>query len=285
MQLSIGRRIKVYSSPPEIADSAVNIGIRKAGMTLPAKFLLGILAGAFIAFGSQAANLVTHTITDPAAAKLTAGLIFPAGLIAVLMAGAELFTGNCLMIIPLAKKRITLTKLLSSWLIVYLGNFAGSIIVACLVSLSGQWNMSAGLLGAFTLKVAAGKISLSFTEAVTLGILCNWLVCLAVWMSFGAKDGITKAVCAFFPVWVFIASGFEHSIANMYYIPAGIIAKSSPLYVAKAIEIGVSQANIDALGWVSMFTRNLIPVTIGNIIGGCVFVGLAYWYVYLREGK
>ncbi|MBR4195375.1 MAG: formate/nitrite transporter family protein [Synergistaceae bacterium] len=285
MQLSIGRRIKVYSSPSEIADSAVNIGIRKAGMTLPAKFLLGILAGAFIAFGSQAASLVTHTITDPAAAKLTAGLIFPAGLIAVLMAGAELFTGNCLMIIPLVKKRITLTELLSSWLIVYLGNFAGSLIVACLVSLSGQWNMSAGLLGAFTLKVAAGKISLSFTETVTLGILCNWLVCLAVWMSFGAKDGITKAICAFFPVWVFIASGFEHSVANMYYIPAGIIAKSSPLYVAKAIEIGVSQANIDALGWVSMFTRNLIPVTIGNIIGGCVFVGLAYWYVYLRGEK
>lgn len=275
----------MYSSPSEIADSAVNIGIRKAGMTLPAKFLLGILAGAFIAFGSQAASLVTHTITDPAAAKLTAGLIFPAGLIAVLMAGAELFTGNCLMIIPLVKKRITLTELLSSWLIVYLGNFAGSLIVACLVSLSGQWNMSAGLLGAFTLKVAAGKISLSFTETVTLGILCNWLVCLAVWMSFGAKDGITKAICAFFPVWVFIASGFEHSVANMYYIPAGIIAKSSPLYVAKAIEIGVSQANIDALGWVSMFTRNLIPVTIGNIIGGCVFVGLAYWYVYLRGEK
>ena len=273
-----------YLSPSEIANSAVNIGIRKAEMSSAAKFFLGILAGAFIAFGAEAANLITHTMTDTASAKLTAGLIFPAGLITVLMAGAELFTGNCLMIIALAERRITPAKLLSSWLVVYLGNLAGSVILAYMVSWSGQWNMTAGLLGGFTLKVAAGKISLSFTEAVILGILCNVLVCLAVWMSFGAKDGVSKAVCAFFPVWVFVASGFEHSIANMYYIPAGIIAKCSPSYVSKALEIGVSQSAIDSLNWTAMFTRNLVPVTLGNIIGGAG-VGLVYWFIYLKGRK
>ena len=274
-----------FLSPAEIADFTVNTGIKKAGLTPSKQFILGILAGAFIAFGAQAANLVTHTMTDTASAKFTAGLIFPAGLIMVIMAGAELFTGNCLMIISLAERKITLSKLLSSWLVVYLGNLLGSVIVACLVSVSGQWNMTAGLLGGLTLKTAAAKISIGFTEAVTLGILCNWLVCLAVWMSFGAKDGISKAVCIFFPIWVFVASGFEHSIANMYYIPAGIMAKCNPSYVSKALETGASQAGIDALNWCSMFTRNLLPVTLGNIIGGAVFVGLAYWFTYLRGKK
>ncbi len=167
----------------------------------------------------------------------------------------------------------------------YIGNLFGSVIVAYLVSLSGQWNITGGLLGGLTLKTAAAKISLSFTEALTLGVLCNWLVCLAVWMSFGAKDGVSKAACIFFPIWVFIASGFEHSIANMYYIPAGILAKFNPLYVNKALALGASQAGIDSLNVLRMFTRNLIPVTIGNIIGGCIFVGLAYWFVYLRGKK
>lgn len=272
----------IFLSPSEIALSTVNSGIKKSNLTNSRKFLLGIMAGAFIALGGQAANLVTHTITDTASAKFTAGLIFPAGLIMVLMAGAELFTGNCLMILALAEKKLSFPKLLSSWLIVYLGNLAGSVLTAYLLSLSGQWNYSAGLLGGFTLKTAASKISLSFSEAFILGILCNFLVCIAVWMAAGAKDGITKAVCAFFPVWTFIASGFEHSIANMFYIPAGIFAKSQTLYAAKALELGASQSGIDALNWMSMFTRNLIPVTLGNIIGGSVFVGLVYWFVYLR---
>ena len=116
-----------------------------------------------------------------------------------------------------------------------------------------------------------------------LGILCNWLVCLAVWMSFGAKDGISKAVCVFFPIWLFVASGFEHSIANMYYIPAGILAKCSTSYITKALELGVSQSAIDSLNWCSMFTKNLLPVTLGNIFGGAGFVGCVYWFVYRRQ--
>lgn len=274
-----------YLSPVEIADFTVNAGIKKAGLTPSKQFVLGILAGAFIAFGAQAANMATHTITDVAVAKLIGGLIFPAGLMFVLMAGAELFTGNSLMIIALAERKITLPALLRSWVIVYLGNLVGGILMACLISWSGQLDYTGGLLGAATIKAAAGKTSLTFTRAFVLGILCNWLVCIAVWTSFGAKEGISKAACIFFPVWMFIASGFEHSVANMYYIPAGIMAKCSPAYVSKALETGASQAAIDALSWGSMFTRNLLPVTLGNIVGGVVFVGLVYWFAYLRGRK
>ena len=272
-----------FLPPAEIADFTVNVGVKKANLTITNQFALGVLAGAFIAFGAQAANIVTHTISDIGIAKLIGGLIFPAGLMLVLMAGAELFTGNSLMIIALAERRITLSQLLRSWLVVYSGNFAGSVLVALLISWSGQLNYTGGLLGGVTLKAAAGKVSLTFTQAFTLGILCNWLVCLAVWMSFGAKDGISKAVCVFFPIWLFVASGFEHSIANMYYIPAGILAKSA--YTAKALELGVSQAAIDSLNWCTMFTRNLLPVTLGNILGGAGFVGCVYWFVYVRGRK
>ena len=272
-------------TPSEIADFTVNAGIKKAGLTPAKQFLLGIMAGAFIAFGAQAANVVTHTISDVGTAKLISGLIFPAGLMLVLMAGAELFTGNSLMILALLERKITLAKLLRSWLVVYLGNLAGGVLVAYLICWSGQLNYTGGLLGGITLKSAAGKISLTFIQALVLGVLCNWLVCLAVWTSFGAKDAIGKAVCVFFPVWVFVASGFEHSIANMYYITAGILAKSSPQFVAKALEAGASQSAIDALNWCSMFTGNLVPVTLGNIIGGSVFVGVVYWFVYLNGNR
>lgn len=274
-----------YLTPSEIASFTVNVGVKKASLSVSSQFILGILAGAFIAFGAQASNMATHTITNVAAAKLIGGLIFPTGLMLVLMAGAELFTGNSLMIVALCERKITLLELLRSWIVVYMGNLTGSIIVACLLSWSCQWDYTGSLLGAATIKAAAGKISLSFGPAIVLGILCNILVCLAVWMSFGAKDGVSKAVCVFFPIWTFIVSGFEHSVANMYYIPAGIFAKCNPLYVSKALELGVSKSSVDALDWTAMFTRNLIPVTIGNIIGGAAFVGLVYWFVYLRGEK
>ncbi|MBR0035988.1 MAG: formate/nitrite transporter family protein, partial [Synergistaceae bacterium] len=254
----------MFLSPSEIADFTVSVGVRKANMSVINQFILGILAGAFIAFGAQASNFATHTISDTAAAKFIGGLIFPAGLMLVLMAGAELFTGNSLMIMPLMEKKITFAQLLRSWLVVYLGNLAGSAFIAFLISQSGQLNYTAGLLGGFTIKAAAGKTSFTFSQAFVLGILCNWLVCLAVWTSFGAKDGISKAVCVFFPIWLFVASGFEHSIANMYYIPAGILAKCNPSYVTKALELGASQSAIDSLSWCSMFTKNLLPVTLGN---------------------
>ena len=274
-----------FLTPSEIAEFTVNAGVKKANLSVMNQFILGILAGAFIAFGAQAANMATHTIADVSIGKLIAGLIFPVGLMFVLMAGAELFTGNCLMIMALAERKINLIQLLRSWIIVYLGNLAGGILIAFLISWSGQLNYTGGLLGGFTIKAAAGKVNLSFMNAFVLGILCNIIVCLSVWMSFGAKDGISKIFCAFFPIWLFVASGFEHSVANMYYIPAGIIAKCNPLYVSKALEAGASQSAIDSLNWCLMFTNNLLPVTLGNIIGGSCFVGLVYWFVYLRGRK
>ena len=274
-----------FLTPSEIAEFTVNAGVKKANLSVMNQFILGILAGAFIAFGAQAANMATHTIADVSIGKLIAGLIFPVGLMFVLMAGAELFTGNCLMIMALAERKINLIQLLRSWIIVYLGNLAGGILIAFLISWSGQLNYTGGLLGGFTIKAAAGKVNLSFMNAFVLGILCNIIVCLSVWMSFGAKDGISKIFCAFFPIWLFVASGFEHSVANMYYIPAGIIAKCNPLYVSKALEAGASQSAIDSLNWCLMFTNNLLPVTLGNIIGGSCFVGISYWFAYLRGKK
>ena len=274
-----------FLSPSEIADATINAGIRKANMTAATQFVLGILAGAFIAFGAEAANMAAHTTTDISTAKLISGLIFPAGLLLVITAGAELFTGNNLMILALAERKITPIQLLRSWLVVYAGNLVGGVLVAYLVAWSGQWDYSGGTLGGFTIKTATGKISLPFVKAVVLGVLCNWLVCLAVWSSTGAKDGISKAVCVFFPIWLFVASGFEHSVANMYYIAAGIIAKGNPSYVMKAIELGASQPSIDALDYCAMFTRNLLPVTFGNIMGGAGLVGLVYWFVYAKGKK
>ena len=226
------------------------IFIRKANLSPAKQFLSGILAGAYIAFGAQAANIVGSYTPNPG---LIAGLIFPAGLILVVIAGAELFTGNCLMIMGLLNKKITLPKLLRNWLIVYLGNLAGGILMAWL--LSGQLSAS---IREYTIKVAVNKSSLSFIDAFIRGLLCNWLVCLAVFMAFKTTDTIGKVAVIFFPVWLFVASGFEHSVANMYYIPAGIFAGG---------------VNIEGL------INNLIPVTLGNIIGGAGFVGILYSFL------
>ena len=227
------------------------IFVKKAEFSIARQFLLGFLAGVYIAFGAQAANVAGASVSQ--AQSLIAGLIFPAGLIFVVIAGAELFTGNCLMITALLKKKISLSQLLRSWIVVYAGNLAGGIFIAWLIS--GQLSVP---LREYTMKIALNKSSLSFSDAFIRGILCNWLVCLAVSMSFKASDTAGKILVLFFPVWLFVASGFEHSVANMHYIPAGIFA----------------HANI---GWDALL-RNLIPVTLGNIVGGAGFVGIFYFF-------
>ena len=258
------------------SEIAINAGIKKANLSTFKQFILGIMAGAFIAFGAEAANMISYNIASVNTAKFLAGLIFPAGLIMVVIAGAELFTGNCLMIFALAEKKITLKNLLRSWVVVYLGNFVGGILIAGLIYFSGQLNYDGGLLGAYTIKAAASKTAMNFLPAFVMGVLCNWLVCLAVYMSYGADSTVGKAAVIFFPIWLFVASGFEHSIANMYYITAGIFSKSNGLYLSKAIELG---ADVNNLNWLNMLVKNLLPVTLGNILGGAGFVGLAYWKV------
>lgn len=274
---------KGFLSPQEITESYSEIGIKKVNSSFLKLFILGILAGAFIAFASEGSNTAIHTIESVGIGKALAGALFSTGLMLVLVAGGELFTGNCLIVISCIEKKASWTGMLRNWLIVYAGNFVGSLLLAWFILQSGQLGFSAGMLGGFTIKTAAYKTGLSFTNAFYMGILCNWLVCLAVWMSLGAKDIAGKLLAIFFPIWLFITSGFEHSVANMYYISAGIMAKANPEWVAQAIQLGASQEKINGLGWESFLINNLVPVTLGNIVGGSIFVGIAYWLSYLYK--
>lgn len=276
---------KGFYSPPEISEVFIETGYKKTNLSMSALLVLGILGGAFIAFAAEGANAAIHTIASVGLAKTLAGAIFATGLMLVVVAGAELFTGNCLIVISCLSGKSKWSGLFKNWIIVYTGNLIGSLIVAFFILKSGQLNFSQGLLGGFTIKNAVYKTNLTFENAFYMGVLCNWLVCLAVWMAYGAKDIAGKLLAIFFPIWLFITSGFEHSIANMYYIPIGILAKSNSLWVEAAASMGVTSEQIASLNWSSFLTKNLIPVTIGNIIGGVLFVGMAYWYTYQYNAK
>lgn len=275
---------KMYCDPAEILEVTVQKGITKASTPVWKLLCLGFLAGVFIAFASEGSNMAAFGLfAKPETyglGKFVAGLIFPVGLILVLLAGAELFTGNNLIIAAVLEKKVSFSAMIKNWLAVYIGNFIGSVFIAFLIVKSGQLSSGASLLGGITIKIAYGKVSLSFVQAVFLGIMCNWLVCLAVWLCYGAKDMTGKMLAAFFPIWLFITSGFEHSVANMYYIPAGIFSKSISAYAAAS---GLSAEALANINWVNFFIKNLIPVTIGNIIGGAFFVGMFYWICYKKK--
>lgn len=274
-----------FLSPAEVAELVVGVGQRKAEMSVTNQLILGVMAGAFIAFGAAGSCVAVHTVESAGVAKALAGALFAAGLVMVVVAGGELFTGNSLMLMALAEGRISPWQLLRSWLVVYAGNFAGALLTAGLVCLSGQWGMSGGLLGASVIKTAVGKTALSFQNAFFLGVLCNWLVCLAVWMSFAARDIAGKVLVIFFPIWIFVTSGFEHSVANMYYIPAGILAAADPALAERAASVGLSPEALANLNWGAMLQANLLPVTLGNVVGGGVLVALACWFVYRRDKR
>ena len=272
-------------SPSENAESFVEIGSARTNLTIVKEFLLGILGGAFIAFAAQGSNVAIHTIDSVGLSKTLAGALFATGLMMVVISGAELFTGNSLIVISCLRRKSKWVSMFRNWLFVYLGNFVGSLLIAYFILHSGQLGFSEGLLGGFTIKIAVYKTGLSFESAFFMGILCNWLVCIAIWMASASKDTAGKILAIFFPIWLFITSGFEHSVANMYYIPAGILAKANEAFAQAAISLGVSAEQIANLNWGTLFTRNLIPVTLGNIVGGAFFVGTIYWFVYLRKGK
>jgi formate/nitrite transporter len=276
---------KSFLSPAEVASGFIETGCKKAGLPKAKQFLLGILAGAYIAFAAEGSNVAIHTIESVGIGKALAGALFATGLMLVVVAGAELFTGNCLIVMAGSEKKASWAAMLRNWFFVYAGNFVGAMIVVLLIFASGQLDFSSGLLGGFTIKTAVHKVGLPFGKALVMGILCNWLVCLAVWMAAAAKDVAGKLLAIFFPIWLFIASGFEHCVANMYYIPAGILAKSNPVWIERAVALDASPEAVNGLDWGSFLTGNLLPVTFGNIIGGAVFVGLAYWVVYLRAGR
>ena len=268
-------------SPAEIAQKYAGIGAAKAKRSTVLLILLGILAGALIALGSAATNTAVYGIQEVWTARMICGLLFPFGLGMVVIMGAELFTGNCLIAISVLDRRCTVGQMTRSLVIVYLANLVGSLLVSVGCAWFGQLNYSGGALAVYTMKVAAGKCALPFQNAVVLGFLCNLLVCLGVLMALAAKDVPGKIMGAFLPVAYFVLCGFEHCVANMYYIPAGLMAKAVPAYAQLAAESGL---DLSALTVSSFVLKNLVPVTIGNILGG-VFLGWLMWFCHLRGAK
>lgn len=260
----------------EILEKVSDSGIAKAeGKTLRL-LIWALLAGAYIAFGAQASQMVSfNLLADPdslGVGRLVSAAVFPVGLMMVVLCGAELFTGNCLMIIGVLDRKIRISGMLRNWVLVYLGNFLGALLVVALMKSTGLWETGSGLLGASVIKTAQAKVQLSFGQAFVRGILCNWLVCLAVWMSTGARETVSKIFAIWFCIGLFVISGFEHSIANMYFIPAGIAA---------AADSGLAQlagCDVSVLTVGNFLVKNLLPVTLGNILGGGLFVGMVYWF-------
>ncbi len=249
-------------------------------------FVAAIMAGMFIAFGGSSSNVAVFGIENVGLARTLAGCIFPVGLMLIVLVGGELSTGNCMMIGGVMTGRIKAMQMIRVLVTVYLGNLVGSLIVSFLAYYSGQWKYGAGALGAYTIKVAFGKLNLSFGTAVASGILCNILVCVAVLMASASKDAVGKIFGCFFPIWAFVIAGYEHCVANMYYIPAGIIAAADPAFAQKAMELyGYTAEDLAMLNPVNMIVNNLIPVTIGNIIGGMLFVAVPYVYLYNKKAK
>jgi formate transporter len=271
--------------PAEMAVRAEEIGVKKAQMNLVSLCALSVLAGAFIAFGAVFSTTVAAGIGGAVPfgfTRLASGLVFSLGLILVVVGGAELFTGNNLIVMAWANRRISSVQMLQNWLVVYLGNFAGASAVAVLVYLSAQHTFGEGAVGATALAIAQTKTSLGFGEAVVRGVLCNVLVCLAVWLSYSGRSTTDRVLAITPPIAAFVACGFEHSVANMYFIPAGLFIKAG---AAESFwsQIGKTADNFPALTWEHFSVTNLLPVTLGNIIGGTLLVGLVYWFVYLRK--
>jgi formate/nitrite transporter len=261
-------------SPAEMAGRAQNAGVAKSHLDTLATLTLAVLAGAFIAIGAQLATIVGIDSTlGYGPTRLLVGVAFAVGLILVIIAGAELFTGNTLIVMAWLGRKVATRQLLRNWGLAYVGNFAGALGTVALVYWAGQWALAGGKVGQSAVAIAAAKVEMSFGEALARGILCNALVNLAVWLCFSARSNVDKVFAIVPPIAAFVASGFEHSIANMYFIPIGILLKD------KAPLGDDTSAN---LTWDAFLVDNLLPVTLGNIVGGALLVAAVYWMVYLR---
>jgi len=270
--------------PPAMAAKAAEVGVAKAGMSTLRTFALAVLAGAFIALGAMFATTAVAGSADVlpfGVQRLLAGLVFCLGLILVVVAGAELFTGNNLISIAWAERRVSLVRVARNWTIVYVGNLVGALATVAIVFAGGQYEFGDGSVGLSALATADAKAGLDFGRALALGIMCNALVCLAIWLTYSARSVTDKILAVIFPITAFVAAGFEHSVANMYFLPTGLAIKewgSDSFYTAS----GVSGSDYSQLTLSDAIVNNLIPVTIGNIIGGSIMVGLAYWLIYVR---
>ena len=267
--------------PAEMALKMEDVGVTKANGNIWAISLLGIMAGFFIGLGAMFCTLATTDIQIGfGLTKLVGGVVFSLGLILVILAGAELFTGNALMVGSRASGKIKLSQLFKNWGIVYFANLVGSLLLVLVVFYSQFWALDGFKVGVNALSIANAKVNLAFWPAFARGILCNTLVCLAVWLCFGARTTVDKIFAILFPITAFVACGFEHSIANMYFIPMGMAMAGQ----AKVLEVaGVTASQVANLG-IAGFIGNLVPVTLGNIVGG-TFVGSMYWLIYLRKER
>jgi formate/nitrite transporter len=269
--------------PVDVAQKAESVGVVKAELPALDLFVLGVLAGAFIGLGAAFATTVgSGAIGMPyGVGRLLVGLAFTLGLILVVVAGAELFTGNNLIVMAWASRRVSTLRLLRNWGIVYLGNFAGAFGTAVLVYLARQYTFGGGSVGATALTIGVTKTSLGFGQAIVLGALCNALVCLAVWLTYGAHTTTDKILAVIPPIAGFVAMGFEHSVANMYFVPIALLIKSDSGFVSSTPGL----PDLGSLTWSHFLSDNLLPVTVGNVIGGGLMVGAVYWFVYLRRGR
>lgn len=275
----------MMNTPKEMIEGNMNGAVTKGNLKLSKMIALGLMAGMFIALGGATSSTAVHTIDNVGLSRTLAGVIFPVGLIMIVIVGGELFTGNCLMVMATIDKRIKVSQLLRNLLVVYFANLAGSLIIDFLVFYSGNLDYSGGGLGAYTIKVALGKATISPAKAIASGILCNILVCMAILMGSAAKDVAGKILATWFPIFAFVVGGFEHIVANMFYIPTGMLAATNKDYVAKAEELyGITAEQLRQLS-LNGLLKNFIPVTIGNIIGGMIFIGCTLYFIHVKCDK
>ena len=272
--------------PAEMAAQAERVGVRKAGLDATSTFALAVLAGAFISLGAIFATTVSAggAVLPFGVVRLLAGVTFSLGLILVIVGGAELFTGNTLIVMAWASRKVPTTRLLRNWVIVYAGNFVGATATALVMFVSGQYAFGAGTVGAAALATGNAKAGLDFIPAVALGMMCNALVCLAVWLAFSARTTTDRILAIVPPIAAFVAAGFEHSVANMYFIPEALLIRASAP-AAFWTAIGKTPADYPNLTIQGFLANNLLPVTLGNIVGGAVMVGIVYWFIYLRSAR
>ncbi len=272
-----------FNTPAEVISATLEGGKRKSQLPLGKMILLGIMAGAFIALGGATSSTAVHNISNVGLARALAGCIFPVGLMMIVFVGGELFTGDCLMVMDVMCGKVTTRSCLRSLCIVYLSNLVGALLVDLLIFYSGNLDYTDGLLGAYTIKVALGKISITPLHGICSGTLCNILVCIAVLMAAAASDIAGKVWAIFFPILAFVVGGFEHCVANMFYIPSGILAAGNPVYAAKAQEVyGITEMQLQQLTALNSL-HSFIPVTLGNILGGMLFVGVPCYLIQSRK--
>ncbi len=275
---------KKMLAPAEIAEYTISTGVAKVNRSNSKVLVSAFLAGAYIAFGALGSVGASYNLlANPATyglGKALAGLMFPAGLIFVLLAGADLFTGNILIAVAAFQKKVTWGQAFKNWALVWLGNLLGGLVVAWMVCQSGVFDWSNGLYGGVILKTAMGKVGIEFMPALISGILCNWVVCVTVWITYAAKDVAGKVLTGFMGIFLFVCTGFEHCVANMAYLFGAFFSKTNPMYLEAAHKTTADAAAINLKG---MFINNLLPVTIGNILGGLVFVAGIYFFLFVNK--